>query len=77
MQTLVRKDNNVSIYLFDDSETINLEPNCILVGDPLRLTIADRNENDTILYQSIDAPEDWEGWKYVYTKENGWILNTN
>ena len=77
MKTLVRKEDNVSIYLFDDNKVVKIESNRVVVGDPAEFIIADCNSDNTTLFTNVTTPDEWVGWKYLYTKTGGWELNPN
>lgn len=75
MQTITRKDTNVSLYLYPDDVAIVVTSENIVVGDPPELVIGDCNSSNADLYTGVTDPGDWQGWKYLYTTENGWELN--
>lgn len=75
MQTITRKDTNISLYLLEDDVTITVTDENIVVGEPPQFIIADCNSTNADLYTNVPAPEDWIGWKYLYTPESGWVLN--
>ena len=75
MKTIVRNGSNVSLYLFEDSEVVNIQADKTVVGNPERLIISDCNTSNATLFESVTNPEEWTGWKYLYTDENGWELN--
>ncbi len=79
MKTIVSNENNVSLYLFEDSETIIQEENRTLIGNPLRFIIADCNANNTRVVENVPHPDpinnDWFGWKYLH--DGQWHLNPN
>lgn len=66
MQTICRHDNKVSLYLFSDDTPIVQYADCIEVGDPVAIIIADCNENNVTLFTGVTPPEDWEAWKYTF-----------
>lgn len=75
MKTLVRKDSNVSIYLFNDDTYIAITATNVVVGNPARLIIDDCNQSNVHLFENVSNPEAWTGWKYLYTEADGWVLN--
>lgn len=77
MKTIVRNDNNVSLFLLPNDTVITQDANQIVVGDPVQFYIADYNTNNTTVYENVTSPPSWSGWKYLYTEENGWDLNEN
>ncbi len=75
MKTIVLNSNNVSLYVFEDSEVIAQGETSTAIGDPLSLTICDCNSSNTTVYTGVTKPNDWIGWKYFYTEAEGWVLN--
>lgn len=72
MKTLIRNEDQISIYLFEDSVSLVVSEDSITIGNPVTKTIGDRNSNNTTLIEGITAPEDWSHWGYKYI--NGeWI----
>lgn len=73
MKTLTKQ--NRSLYLFNDSESILINDNNIIVGEPPKFIISDCNSTNTVLHESVvTPPEDWTGCKYMY-ENNEWSLN--
>lgn len=75
MKTITSNQNNVSLYLFEDSETIVVTQTEITVGNPPRFIIGDLNSTNSTLFENVSNPEDWQGWKYLYAAADGWVLN--
>ena len=73
MQTIVWKENNISIYLYEDSKTITIgnENTKIFDGDTLERLILDVNSDNATLHTGVDAKSDYWGWKY---KHDGALL---
>ena len=76
MQTIVRKDTNVSLYYLEDSKTVSIGSNSTTIsnGGTPELIIADCDSSNATLHQSVAAKTDWWGWKY---KHNGSAWSTN
>lgn len=74
MKTLTK--NQISLYLFEDDEVLNPTPTSIIVGDPIKFTVADCNSENTILHEEVTAPSDWFGGKYLFDGTD-WTLNPN
>lgn len=72
MKTLIRNEDGISIYLFDDAEVLVFAETEIVVGDPVKFIIGDRNSGNTTLCEGISAPDDWEPWRYKFSDEK-WI----
>jgi len=76
MKTIVRKDNNVSIWLFDDDVGIAIGETQTDVSNNIISTISDCNTSNALLYENITPPTDWFYHKYIYTN-NTWSDNPN
>jgi len=76
MQTIVRKDTNVSLYYLEDSKTVSIgsDSTTISNGGTPELIIADCDSSNATLHQSVAAKTDWWGWKY---KHDGSSWSTN
>ena len=61
MKTLIRADSGVSSYLFDDSASVTLHDDRVVVDD---LTISDLNAFNAALIEGVTPPSDWVGDKY-------------
>jgi hypothetical protein len=81
MKTIVKIDNDISLYLFDDEKEVNMQTNQINVGDPSNLDfiIGDLNSQNAVLYENVtNAPDDWFGEKYTFdgttwTQNPDWV----
>ena len=73
MKTLIRNEDNISIYLFEDSVTLVISEDGIIVGDPIDFHIGDRNSQNTTVIENITAPSDWSHWKYKYISGQ-WVV---
>jgi len=65
MKTLTNS-RNVSIYLFEDDEVLNITSSNITVGAPPKFIINDCNSTNTTLHSGVTSPEEWFGHKYTY-----------
>ena len=72
MKTIVKED--ISLYVFSDSEVINVSNDNIIIGNPETLVISDCNLNNSIVYENVTPPNDWHGWKYCYVN-SVWKIN--
>ena len=75
MKALVRKESNIALYLFSDSETVAVGGDKTVIGDPATLIIADCTTENTTLFEGVDEPSEWAGCKYLYTADGGWASN--
>jgi hypothetical protein len=67
MKTIVETSTNISKYLFEDSVSVVMSTDQIIVGDPPQFIIDDMNNNNSTLYTDItDHPDDWTGCKYTF-----------
>ena len=76
MKTIVRKSDNVSLYLFADDKEVTLESGRTVIGptDNPELYIADCNSSNVNVHTSVDNKSDWWGHKY---KHDGSSWSTN
>ena len=77
-QTITLKSNNVSVYVFEDSETVTMGSDQITVGDPVDRTLGDLNSSNAQLHAGVTAPDNWAGWKHTYDGSSwgdvsGWV----
>lgn len=75
MKTICFNENNISIYLFDDTTFVDIQEDKIVIGNPVEYYISDCNKNNTTLFENVTSPDDWIGWKYFYTLKDEWVLN--
>ena len=75
MKALVRKESNIALYLFSDSETVTVSGDKTVIGDPATLIIADCTTENVTLFERVDEPSEWSGHKYLYTADGGWESN--
>jgi len=78
MQTIVRKDTNVSLYYLEDSKTvdINSDKTTISNGGTPELIIADCNSSNATLHTGVDTKSDYWGWKYKHDGSS-WSANAD
>ncbi len=74
MKTIVRNDNDVSLYRFSDETPISVFEDRIDVGMPIFLIIADCNSDNVTVYDGVTPPDDWFACKYTFDG-NVWTLN--
>lgn len=74
MKTIVKKENNISLYLFEDSVFLDITAKETVVGDPPTFVIGDCTIESATLFEGVTAPENWAGEKYFYDG-NKWTLN--
>jgi hypothetical protein len=73
MKTICFKESKISAYLFDDVE-VQVNQENIIVGDPVIFIVGDMNITNAILWENIQAPNDWYGGKYLFDGTN-WTNN--
>ncbi len=78
MQTIVRKDTNVSLYYLADSKTVNIgsDSTTISEGGTTELIIADCDSSNATLHTGVGTKSDWWGWKYKHDG-SAWSVNTD
>lgn len=74
MKTIVRKDSNISIWIFDDSQSVDIQENQTVVGDPVEYYISDCTTADSNLIDDVTPPVNWIGHKYLFSN-GSWKLN--
>lgn len=78
MKTIVRSDNNVSLYVFGNDEFVGVEADRIVVGSPEKFVVSDCNSGNVTVYENVTPPADWTGWKYFFdgttwTQNPDWV----
>tara|TARA_B100001113_G_C21042726_1_gene593085 strand:+ start:736 stop:1050 length:315 start_codon:yes stop_codon:yes gene_type:complete len=75
MQTLIRNSNKESLWLWEDSVTVDIGTDKIIVsGDsPPKFLITDLNSSNCTLIKDIASPDEWQSHKYIY--DGGWKNN--
>lgn len=74
MKTVVKEA--VSVYLLDDSVYLSLSDDMMVVGDPVEFYVADCNLSNSVIYEGVEAPQDWVGGKYLFDGEV-WEIDPN
>jgi hypothetical protein len=75
MKTITRNGTDVSLYLFDDATEVTIDATMTTVGNPVQFYVDDCNTSNATLFTGVTTPEEWTGWKYLYTTAGGWVLN--
>ena len=68
-KTIVRNEDNVSLYIFEEADRLIVSDTNIL---STKFLIEDLNSENSTLYGNLDIPEDWVSGKYKYMDEE-WI----
>ncbi len=78
MKTIVRKSDNISLYLFADDKEVTLESDKTIIGptDNPDLYIADCNSSNVNVHTSVDNKTDYWGWKYKHDG-SAWSANSD
>ena len=78
MQTIVRKDTNVSLYYLVDSKIVSIGSNSTTISEGIipELIIADCNSSNATLHTGVDAKSDYWGWKYKHDGSS-WSANAD
>jgi len=78
MKTIVRKSDNISLYLFADDKKVTLESDKTVIGptDNPDLYIADCNSSNVNVHTSVDNKSDYWGWKYKHDGSS-WSVNSD
>jgi len=78
MQTIVRKDTNVSLYYYPDSKAIDIssDKTTISEGGTPELIISDCTTSNATLHTGVDEQATWFGWKYKHDGSS-WSANAD
>jgi hypothetical protein len=76
MKTITRLDNNITLYVFEDNEVIDVQEDKTVIGSPATLIISDCNSTNITVHENVTVPEDWKGWKYFFDGTD-WTLNSD
>tara|TARA_Y100000356_G_scaffold127378_1_gene126199 strand:- start:55 stop:510 length:456 start_codon:yes stop_codon:yes gene_type:complete len=78
MQTIVRKDTNISLYYYPDSKTITIGSDLTTVkdGSTTELIIADCNSSNVVLHTGVAENTTYWGWKYKHDG-SAWSANAD
>lgn len=74
MKTIVETATGLSKYLLEDTVSVTLKDDSIVVGDPAMFIVADLNADNAVVYEGVTAPDDWVGNKYTFDGSE-WTLN--
>jgi len=75
MKTITFNSNNVSAYVFEDTEQVTVSTENITCPN---FIIGDLNSTNSTMHTEVTPPEDWMGGRYVYdgtdwTEVVGWV----
>jgi hypothetical protein len=79
MKTICRpsdhEDRDISLYLFPDEEIVTIRDDVTIIGaeDNPSLMILDCSTSTAVLYEGVEEPEGYIGWKYRYNPTDGWV----
>ena len=78
MKTIVRKSDNVSLYLYPDDKEITLESNRTVIGptDNPELYISDCNSSNVEIHTDVANKSDYWGRKYKHDGSS-WSVNSD
>ena len=78
MKTIVRKSDNISLYLFADDKEVTLESDKTVIGptDNPDLYIADCTSSNVDVHTSVSNKTDYWGWKYKHDGSS-WSANAD
>ena len=66
MKTIIRKETNLSLYIFEDDEIVDVSDSDMKIGNPVDLIVFDCNSENVSIIENINPPNDWEGNKYTF-----------
>ena len=79
MKTICRpsdhEDKDISLYLFPDEEVVTIRDDVTIIGEESNpsLMILDCSNSNAVLYENVEKPEGYIGWKYRYNPTDGWV----
>ena len=78
MQTIVKKETNISLYYLTDNKTVDIgsDQTTVSVDGAIELIIADCNSSNATLYTGVDEQATWWGHKYKHDGSS-WSANTD
>ena len=71
MKAVIRKSDQLSVFVFDDNESLSFSENSLVTS---RFVAVDISEQDYEIVSVANKPEDWTGGKYFW-KNNAWELD--
>lgn len=74
MKTLIRLEDNVSLYIFDDAKQVDVGLTGVTVGNPVDFYISFCNAANSVLMANVTPPADWTASKYCFDGTD-WTLN--
>lgn len=74
MKTIVRNQNNVSLYAFSDDVVIQVFDDRVEIGIPVHFIIADCNAENVTVFDNMPHVDEYIGWKYLVI-DGQWALN--
>lgn len=66
MKTILNQENNLSLYIFEDDEIININDENTTIGEPVKTIITDCTSSNCSLVNCETFPDDWDGSKYFF-----------
>lgn len=71
MKTLIKNENNWSLYIFEDGASVTIDSDSITTPD---FIIADLNSSNATMVENVTPPDDWQGCKYIYA-DSKWTVD--
>ena len=69
MKTIIKSSNKVSLYVFNDAETVDIQSDKIIIGNPEKYIIGDYNSSNASLVEGVAELSGWIGHKFLYDGE--------
>lgn len=63
MKTIVEKETQLSKFILNDDDEVQLLENTILIPNEI---ISCHSKYDCVVYENVSPPEDWYGNKYTF-----------
>ena len=71
MQTITFNASNISVYIFEDADTLTATAESITTPN---FIIGDMNSSNATIHTGVTPPEDWQGGKYLFDGTS-WTAN--
>ena len=68
---------NISLYLYGDDKEVTVGDDRTVIGslNSPELIIMDCTTENCVLHEGVEEPDNWFGWKYTYTSDDGWQVH--
>lgn len=74
----ITERKHIALYLFQDEDQVTITDTKVevVLANGQEKHISDCNSTNTLFFENVDEPpQEWFGYRYFYTTENGWVEN--